>query len=107
MLCSIEWHLIGRKKECRGAAEFIGQFPDIARCADACKERSSMFIHGIKSEGESSCFCETSAMANGTCNMIDEPNYDLYGYGSKGFNFRHRVIYIFIQILYEICKVSH
>ena len=46
-----------------------------------------MFIHGIKSEGESGCFCETSALADGTCNIKDEPNYNLYSYGRKGNHF--------------------
>ena len=58
-LSSLEWQIVGRKKECRGTEEFIGNFADIARCADACKDRSSMFIHGIRSEGENGCFCET------------------------------------------------
>ena len=83
-LSSLEWQIVGRKKECRGTEEFIGNFADIARCADACKDRSSMFIHGIRSEGENGCFCETSALSDGTCDIKDEANYNLYSYVRKG-----------------------
>ena len=72
--------------ECIGEEIFIGNFADIVRCADACKDVSTMFIHGRKSEDEDACFCETSALDDGTCTAKANSNYNLYRYGSKGKN---------------------
>ena len=70
--------------ECIGTEKFIGNFADIARCADACKEISTMFIHGRKTEDENACFCETTALDDGTCIPKESSTYNLYRYGGKG-----------------------
>lgn len=84
LLSLIEWSIAGYKMECAGTEKLIGNFADIARCADACKGISTMFIHGRKAENENACFCEISALGNGTCIPKKSPNYNLYRYGDKG-----------------------
>ena len=64
LLSLIEWSIAGYKMECAGAEKLIGNFADIARCADACKGISTMFIHGRKVENDNPCFCEISAFIN-------------------------------------------
>ena len=75
LLSLIEWSIAGYNMECAGTEKLIGNFADIARCADSCKGISTMFIHGRKAENENACFCEISALGNGTCNPKKSPNY--------------------------------
>ena len=67
-------------------------YPTEDSCANVCKYFSSMFIYGTNDFGEErcfadgcSCFCETSAMPNGTCNTTSHMGFLLYKYESSKF----------------------
>ncbi len=83
----LEWFLVEEDKECTGHGEYKGRFQDLVDCANACNGVSTMFIFGIENRTQSrcnndgcKCFCETSAAANGTCNMTPHNGYRIYGY---------------------------
>ena len=83
--------MVGEKKECKGKDVDQGQKDSLEDCAKACIGKASMFIFGTndfgvdRCDGEScQCFCETSANADGTCNMVENKGYRLYKLRSLG-----------------------
>ena len=67
--------------ECDGAEISKGRFSNIVECSLACKGVSTMFIYGSGSKCNKdgcTCWCETSALSNGTCTYTPIPNYNLY-----------------------------
>ena len=75
--------LVEEQKECIGPGIFMGDAIDPIVCAEACKGKSTMFIHGRKEVGEYGCFCEILARPYGLCGSISQPAYNLYKYGMR------------------------
>ena len=69
-------------------------------CAEACKGQASMFAFGTNDFGVdrcedsgSKCLCETSARADGTCDVVEHKGYRLYRFSAPG-KYRLRIILI-------------
>merc|ERR1711899_662250 len=78
--------------ECSGSETNVGWKRSVADCADACREKSSMFIFGTNDFGTRrcllpcrgcKCYCET-ASSSGTCDEVDHDGFRLYKFGSDG-----------------------
>ena len=67
------YELVAHNKECDGSEIRSGSFGSVSECYNSCKSLASMFIFP---SSVGSCYCETSATNDGTCNMKD-----IYGYG--------------------------
>ena len=88
------YELVAKKAECNGAEHHIGNYPNLAACAEACSGKASMFVYGTNefgnnrcsSDGTCECYCEY-ASANGVCTkQIQNTGYNLYKYKSGMFN---------------------
>ena len=86
--------MVAEKTECSGSEIDKGQLTSVDDCASQCKGVASMFAFGTNDFGTNrcndkgcSCYCETSATVEGTCERVDHNGYRLYKYGmtnSKG-----------------------
>jgi hypothetical protein len=86
--------LVAGKTECGGSEVGKGKLPSVDDCASKCEGVASMFAFGTNDFGTDrcndegcSCYCETSATEEGTCEREDHNGYRLYKYGisnSKG-----------------------
>ena len=79
--------MVAEKKYCSGSELHKGKLQSVDDCASICKGVASMFVFGTNEFGVNrcdsigcKCFCETSAMDQGTCNQIDHNGYRLYKY---------------------------
>ena len=79
--------LVAEKTECTDAEISKGYLPTFEECKAKCKGTSSMFSYGIKGYGRDrcdnsgcSCYCETSATTDGTCDQVNHNGYRLYKY---------------------------
>ena len=79
----IAWTLVSEHKECNGPEieKHLPENAEIQDCATECQGISSMFI---VSPSLNKCYCETSATAEGTCNVVDAVNSHLYKYSIQG-----------------------
>ena len=87
--------MLEAKKECSGSEISKGKLPSVDDCASQCEGVASMFAFGTNdyltnrcNNDGCSCYCETSATEDGTCNSVNHNGYRLYKYGianSKGF----------------------
>ena len=77
----LDWSIFEEQKECDGPGIFMGDAIAPSLCADACRDKSSMFIHGRKENGEYGCFCESQAKSNGICFVTSHSSYNLYQFG--------------------------
>ena len=69
--------------ECSGSEESKGSLTSVDDCASQCKGVASMFIVSMNSY---SCYCETSATEEGTCETQSIDGYRLYKYGVTNSN---------------------
>ena len=86
--------MFAERKECDSTEIFKGKLPSVDNCASQCKGVASMFIFGTNDYGTDrcnddgcSCYCETSATEEGTCNRKNHNGFRLYKFGitnSKG-----------------------
>ena len=80
------WSLFFEKKECDSPDTKMGWFQNISGCAASCVGRSTMFLYarmdGIycnnKGQSGCQCYCEYKAKNDGTCNVKENKNWDLY-----------------------------
>ena len=84
--------MVAERKECGGAELWMGRLPSIEACVAKCRGVASMFAFGTNDFGwnscyndECTCYCETSAKDDGTCNLISNSGYRLYKYHSEGY----------------------
>ena len=103
------WSLVGEKQECGGKEELMGRLESVEECAEACTGVSSMFIFGTNDFGKKrcnwkgcKCYCETSAAADGTCNVKNHRGYRLYRYDTWGnyFHYNISIALLLIRILF-------
>ena len=90
----VGWTLVAEKKECSGSEVYQGRLHSIEACVSVCRGVASMFIFGTNDSGYSgwnrcnidgcTCYCETSAKDEGTCNMISTQSTRLYKYYDAG-----------------------
>ena len=85
---TLVWGLVEEKTECSGSEVSKGKLSSIDDCALKCKGEASMFAFGTNdflenrcNEEGCSCYCETSATEEGTCEKVDHNGYRLYKYG--------------------------
>ena len=80
LIALVEWTLVSENQECSGSEinKFVTSNAEINDCATQCRGVSSMFIF---SSTYNNCYCETSATAEGTCDIVDISTYNLYKYG--------------------------
>ena len=87
--------LLAEKTECDGDEEFVGELSSVQECAQACKDKSSLFIYGRQGSdrcttdqnGLTKCRCQCqSESQNGVCTKgrEDDDKYDLYSYLMEG-----------------------
>ena len=69
-------------------------------CAEACKGQASMFVFGTNDFGVDrceangcKCLCETSAKADGTCDVVEHTGYRLYRF-SESSNYQFGIIFL-------------
>ena len=82
--------LVGAKKECGGSEKNKGRMDSIDECAKACKGIASMFVFGTNdfevdrcnAQG-CTCYCETAAKDDGTCQIVDHKGYRLYRFDTS------------------------
>ena len=85
------YSLVGPKKECGGSEKNKGRMDSIDECAKACKGLASMFVFGTNdfevdrcnAEG-CTCYCETAAKDDGTCQIVDHNGFRLYRFDTSG-----------------------
>ena len=76
----------------------MGRMESVEECAEACAGVSSMFIFGTNDFGKKrcnwkgcTCYCETSAAADGTCKVKNHRGYRLYRYDTWGKYFHYNI----------------
>ena len=85
-IIDLKWVLVKPGAKCLSNERvYGGRFHDIENCAIACKDNSSMFIYCKDyslccDTNGCECFCETSALLNGTCQVEEVKEYTLYKY---------------------------
>ena len=88
-----DWKLVAERKECEGSETNVGWKRTVADCADACRDKSSLFIFGTNDFGTNrcllpcrgcKCFCENTSTF-GICEQeIDHDGYRLYRFENDG-----------------------
>ena len=85
-IIDLKWVLFKNDARCRSNATnapvYGGRFHDVENCAIACKDNSSMFSYcrSCCDTNGCECFCEISALSDGTCQVIEGRGYTLYKY---------------------------
>ena len=87
----VPWTLVARKKKCLGTSvEKVDQVT-VDDCARACRKEASMFRFGLNKLGgalcnglKCGCFCEHSGDFTEICTLIDDEDYAVYKYTTKG-----------------------
>ena len=88
------WTLVSENQECGGSEirKSLRPGAGVQDCATECGGVSSMFLFSPR---WNSCYCETSAAADGTCDIIDIPNYNLYKYGKYSIYMETSILNIY------------
>ena len=83
---NLAWEKVADNKKCGGSDVSKGRKETLDECAKTCLGISAMFTYGATDSGQICqngnkdclCYCETSPVVNGECQMVDSTDFNLY-----------------------------
>ena len=85
--CYIDWTLVAEKKRCNGDLKQLGRVPTIEKCANGCRNISSVFAYGTNDYGYPIgcrknrgciCICQKYTIGGNCVSEKDARGYRLY-----------------------------
>ena len=71
----LDYELVAEDKECSGEEVYKANAKTVESCAQYCKSIASMFLYH---NNENNCYCETSTISTGRCELVDLADWKLY-----------------------------